>query len=152
MPSLKNIYRNYCLKKKQKKKNPMVKWSPPSTFGVSSITESCPTLCPPWTAACQASLSITKSWSLLKLISIKSVIPSNHLILCRPLLLLPSIFPSIRVLSVLSPLLLQPRLELWNLTERGDTEEGTPFPSGLVAWPSFTSQVHPHKGHWFSWE
>ena len=53
----------------------------------------------PWTAACQASLSITNSQSLLKLRSIKSVIPSNHLILCRPLLLLPSIFPSIRVFS-----------------------------------------------------
>ena len=53
----------------------------------------------PWTAACQASLSITNSWSLLKLISVESVIPSNHLILCRPLLLLPSIFPSIRVFS-----------------------------------------------------
>ena len=54
---------------------------------------------PPWTAAFQASLSITNSWSLLKLISIESVIPSNCLILCRPLLLLPSIFPSIRVFS-----------------------------------------------------
>ena len=53
----------------------------------------------PWTAARQASLSITNSWSLLKLMSIKSVMPSNHLILCRPLLLLPSIFPSIRVFS-----------------------------------------------------
>ena len=53
----------------------------------------------PWTAACQASLSITNSWSLLKLKSIKSVMPSNHLILCRPLLFLPSIFPSIRVFS-----------------------------------------------------
>ena len=53
----------------------------------------------PWTAAHQASLSITNSWSLLKLISIMSVIPSNHLILCHPLLLLPSIFPSIRVFS-----------------------------------------------------
>ena len=53
----------------------------------------------PWTAACQASLSITKSWSLLKLISIESVIPSNHLILCHPLLLLPLIFPSIRFFS-----------------------------------------------------
>ena len=51
----------------------------------------------PWTAARQASLSITNCWSLLKLTSIKSVIPSNHLILCPPLLLLPSIFPSIRV-------------------------------------------------------
>ena len=53
----------------------------------------------PWTTACQASLSITNSWSLLKLMSIGSVMPSNHLILCRPLLLPPSIFPSIRVFS-----------------------------------------------------
>ena len=52
----------------------------------------------PWTAECQASLLITKPWSLLKLMSIKSVMPSNHLILCH-LLLLPSIFPSIRVFS-----------------------------------------------------
>ena len=51
----------------------------------------------PWTAACQASLSITNSQSLLKLMSIESVMPFNHLILCRPLLFLPSIFPSIRV-------------------------------------------------------
>ena len=53
----------------------------------------------PWTAAFQASLSIANSWSLLKLTSIEPVMPSNHLILCRPLLLLPSIFPSIRVFS-----------------------------------------------------
>ena len=53
----------------------------------------------PWTAARQASLSITNSRSLLTLISIESVMPSNHLILCRPLLLLPSTFPSIRVFS-----------------------------------------------------
>ena len=53
----------------------------------------------PWTAARQASLSITNSQSLLKLRSIESVMPSNHLILCHPLLLLPSIFPSIRVFS-----------------------------------------------------
>ena len=53
----------------------------------------------PWTAAHQASLSITNSWSLLKHMSIELVIPSNHLIFCRPLLLLPSIFPSIRVFS-----------------------------------------------------
>ena len=52
-----------------------------------------------WTAICQASLSITNSWSLLKLMSIESVMPSNHLILCHLLLLLPSIFPSIRVFS-----------------------------------------------------
>ena len=53
----------------------------------------------PWTAAHHATLSITNSWSLLRLISTESVIPSNHLILCHPLLLLPSIFPSIRVFS-----------------------------------------------------
>ena len=53
----------------------------------------------PWTAAHQASLSITNSRNLLKLMSIESVMPSNHLILCRPLLLLPSTFPSIRVFS-----------------------------------------------------
>ena len=53
----------------------------------------------PWTAACQASLSITHSRSLLKLLSTESVMPSNHLILCSPLVLLPSIFPSIRVFS-----------------------------------------------------
>ena len=53
----------------------------------------------PWTAVHQASLSITNSWSLLKLMFIVSVMPSNHLILCHPLLFLPSIFPSIRVYS-----------------------------------------------------
>ena len=53
----------------------------------------------PWTAACQASLSTTNSWSLLKLISIESVMASNHLVLCHPLLLLPPIPPSIRVFS-----------------------------------------------------
>ena len=53
----------------------------------------------PWTAACQTSLSITNSWSLLKLMFIESVMPSNHFILCCPLLLPPSIFPSVRVFS-----------------------------------------------------
>ena len=52
-----------------------------------------------WIAACQASLSITNFWNLLQLRSVESVMPSNHLILCRPLLLLPSVFPSIRVFS-----------------------------------------------------
>ena len=60
------------------------------------VTKLCLT---PWTAARQASLSITNSRSLLKLMSIESLMPSTHLILCRPLLLLPSIFPSIRVFS-----------------------------------------------------
>ena len=69
----------------------------------------------PWTTACQASLSITSARSLLKLMSIKSVMPSNHLILCRPLLLLPSIFPSIRVFSNKSVLHIRwPKY--WNFT------------------------------------
>ena len=66
---------------------------PPKSF--TSVARSCPTL---RTHGCQASLSVTNSQSLLKLMSIKSVMPSNHLFLCRPLLL-PSIFPSIRVVS-----------------------------------------------------
>ena len=61
----------------------------------------------PWMAAQQTSLSITNSWSLPKLMSIESVMPSKHLILCRPLLLLPSIFPSIRVFSNESALLIR---------------------------------------------
>ena len=65
-------------------------------FPVSQVTQWCLT---PWTAARQASLSITSCWSLLKLMSIESVMSFNHLILCRPLLLLPLIFPSIRVFS-----------------------------------------------------
>ena len=66
----------------------------------SSVKLSCVWLfVTPWTAACQASLSNTNSRSLLKLMSIESVMPSNHLIPCCPLLLLPSIFPSIRVFS-----------------------------------------------------
>ena len=68
-----------------------------STF--STVQFSCSVFLIPSTAAYQASLSITNSQSLLKLVSIESVRPSNHLILCRPLLLPPSIFPSIRVFS-----------------------------------------------------
>ena len=65
-----------------------------------SSVHSCPTLCDPWTVAHQASLFNTSSWSLLKLMPTKLVIPCNHLILCCPLLLLlPSIFPSKRVFS-----------------------------------------------------
>ena len=65
----------------------------------SSVIQSCPTFATPWTAARQASVSIHTFWSLLKLMSIASVMPSNRLILCRPLLLPPSIFPSIRVFT-----------------------------------------------------
>ena len=65
----------------------------------SSVAQSCLTLCDPMNHTHQASLSITNSWSPPKPMSIKSAMPSNHLILCRPLLLLPSIVPSIRVFS-----------------------------------------------------
>ena len=64
----------------------------------TSVTHSCPLFVNPWTAACQAFLSITSSQSLLRFMSIESVMSSNHLILCH-LLLLPSVFPSIRVFS-----------------------------------------------------
>ena len=69
---------------------------PPSLYHPS---ESFSTVCDPWTASHQASQSITVSWSLLKLMSIELVMPSNHLILCHPLFLTPLIFPSIRVFS-----------------------------------------------------
>ena len=65
----------------------------------SSVTQLCPIFVTPWTAARQASLSATNSQSLLKLMSIESVMPYNHLILCHPLFLLRSIFPSITVFS-----------------------------------------------------
>ena len=71
------------------------------TFSISSVQllSHVQLFVTPWTAACQASLSITNSQSLLKLMSTELVMPSNHLILCCPLLLLPSIFPSIRVIG-----------------------------------------------------
>ena len=81
--------------RKKRKKQQMIKTVYQSVQSLSHI-QLCATT---WTAACQASLSITNSGSLLKLMSIESVMPSNHLILCPPLLLLPSIFPSTRVFS-----------------------------------------------------
>ena len=81
----------------------------------------------PWTAACQPSLPITHSQSLLKFMSIESVTPSNHLILCRPLLLLPSIFPSIRVFSNKSVLHIR-WPEYWNFSISPSSEY-----SGLIS-------------------
>ena len=78
----------------------------------------------PWTAACQAFLSITNSWSLLKLMPIESVMPSNHLILCHPLL--PSIFSSIRVFSIES--VLRIRWPCWSFSIRPSNEY-----SGLIS-------------------
>ena len=68
------------------------------TEGFSSVAQSC-LFVTPWTAVRHLSFFITNSWSFLKLMSIELVMPSNHLILCRPLLLLPSVFPRIRVFS-----------------------------------------------------
>ena len=69
------------------------------TPAVVQLLSCVPLFVTPWIAACQASLSFTISWSLLKLMSIESVMPCNHLILCHLLLLLPSIFPSISIFS-----------------------------------------------------
>ena len=83
----------------------MRSWVLWSSVPFSSVTQSCPTLCDPMNPSTPGwdpgswIPSITNSWSLLKLMSIESGMPSNHLILCCPLLLLPSIFPSIRVFS-----------------------------------------------------
>ena len=74
-------------------------WDLNRVFCCCSVAKLCLTLCDPWTAACQAPLPSTISWSLFKFMSIESVMLSNHLILCCPLLLLPSIFPNIRAFS-----------------------------------------------------
>ena len=95
----------------------------------------------PWTAACQASLSITNSQSLLKLMSIKLVMPSNHLILCDPLLLLPSVFPSIRVFSNESALCIR-----WKSIRISASTSVLPmniqdwFPLGWTNWISLLSK------------
>ena len=73
--------------------------SPPWLLFIVQLLSHVRLFATPWAAASQASLSFTISWSLLKLMSIKSVLPSNHLILCHPLLLLPSICPCIRVFA-----------------------------------------------------
>ena len=80
-------------------------------FSLSVVSDSAD----PWTAACQALLSFTISWSLLKLVSIESVMPSNHLILCHPLFLLLSVFPSIRAFSKESTLCIRWR-KCWSFS------------------------------------
>ena len=93
-----------------------------------------------WTAACQASLSITNSWSFLKLMPIQLVMPSNHLIFCHPLVFLPSIFPSIRVFS--NELVLHTRWpKYWNFS----FSISPPNDSGLISftmdcWTSLQSK------------
>ena len=100
----------------------------------SSVTQLCST---PWTAARQASLSIANSWSLLKLLSIESVMPSNHLILCRHLLLPPSIFPSIRVFSRGSVLCIRwPKYWIFSFSISPSNEY-----SGLISFKTISSSV-----------
>ena len=95
----------------------------------------------PWTAARQASMSIANSQSLLKLMSIESVIPSNHLILCHPLLLLPSIFPSIRVFSKESVLHIRwPKYWSFSFNISLSNEYSGRVPLGLTGWVSLQSK------------
>ena len=92
----------------------------------------------PWTAACQASLSTTNSWSLLKLTSIESVMPFSHLILCCPLLL-PSVFPSIRVFSSESVLCIR-WLKYWSFSISPSNEYSGLIPLGLTGLISLQSK------------
>ena len=95
----------------------------------------------PWTAARQASMSIFNSHSLLKLMSIESVMPSNHLIFCCPLLLLPSIFPSIKVFSYESVLRSRwPKYWSFNFTISPSNEYSGWFPLGWTGWISLQSK------------
>ena len=103
--------------------------------------QSCLTLCAPWTAARQAILSITNSQSLLKLMSIESVMPSNHLILCHPLLFLPSIFPSIRVFPNESVLHIRwPKFWSFSFSISPSNEYQEWFPLGWTGWISLQSK------------
>jgi len=102
-------------------------WSWLLLFSHSVVSNS---LWPPWTAIYQAYLSFSISWSLLKLMSIESVMPSKHLILCRPLLLLPSIFPSIRVFSNESALHIR-WLKYWSFSFSISPSNEY---SGLISW------------------
>ena len=95
-----------------------------------------------WTAVRQASLSVTNSWSLLKLMSMESVMPSNHLILCQPLLLLLSVFPSIRVFSIESVLCIR-WPEYWGVSASASVLPMNIqdwFPLGLASWISLQSK------------
>ena len=111
---------------------------------------------PPWATALQAPLSFTISWSLFKLMSIESVMPSNCLILCHPLLFLPSIFPSIRVsLNELSLCIRWPKFWSFSLSVSPSKDIQDSFPLGLTGliclwskglsrvFSSTTAQKHP---------
>ena len=99
-----------------------------------SVARLCLTLCDPTDVAHQTSLSFTISWRLLKLMSIESVMPSNHLILCHPLLLLTSIFPSIRVFSNESALYIrQPKYWSFSFSPSNEYSRLISFGIGLIS-------------------
>ena len=100
-----------------------------------------PPLATPWTAACQASLSITNSRSLHKLMSIKSVMPSNHLILYCPFLFLPSTFPSVRVFSSESVLCIRwPKYWSFSFSISSSNEHSGLISLGWIGWISLQSK------------
>ena len=101
---------------------------------ISSVTQSYELFATPWTAACQASLSITNSQSLLKLMSIKAVMPSNNLSLYHPLLLSPSIFPSISVFSNESALCIRPKYWSFSFWSISPTNEYSGLISFRIDW------------------
>ena len=122
----------------------------------SSVSQLCPTLCNPMHCSSQASLSITNSQSLLKLMSIKPMMPSNHLILCHPLLLLPSIFLSVRIFSNRAVLhIKRPKHGSFSSTSVLPMNIQDWFPLGLTGWISLQSKglsrvfsnttVHKHQ-------
>ena len=108
----------------------------------SSVAQSYPTLCDSMDCSTPGlSLSITNSWSLLKLMSIESVMLSNHLICCRALLLLPSIFPSIRVLPNVSALSIRwPKYWSFSFYISPSNEHSSPSPLGWTGWTSLQSK------------
>ena len=108
---------------------------------VVQVLSRVPLFVTPWIAACQPSLSITSSRSLLKLMSIESVMPSNHLILCHPLLLPPLIFPSIRVFSNESLLRVRcPKYWSFGFSISPPLNTQDRFPSGWTSWISLQSK------------
>ena len=108
---------------------------------VSSVTQSCQTLCDPMTAARQAALSITNSQNLLKLMSIELMMPLNYLIHCHPLLLLPSIFPRIRVFSNESVLRMRwPKYWSFSFSISPSNDYSGVLPLGLTGWISLQSK------------
>ena len=106
-----------------------------------SLPKLCPTHCDPMDATCQASFSFTISWSLLKLISIESVMPSNNLILCHPLFLLNSIVPNIRVFSNESALHIRwPKYWSFSFNVSSSNEHSGLISLGRTGWISLQSK------------